>query len=113
MPIQGTAADILKLAMIDISQKISEKNLSGKMILQVHDELVFDVPESEKKIFEQLIRDSMERIFSLNDASVGMRCMLLSRENTITQGDSHEKCNTSKWRRDRPNVLSAQKRRTD
>ena len=39
--------------------------------------------------------------------------MLLSRESTITQGDSHEKCNTSKWRRDRPNVLSAQKRRTD
>lgn len=39
--------------------------------------------------------------------------MLLSRESTITQGDSHEKCNTSKGRRDRPNVLSAQKRRTD
>lgn len=67
MPIQGTAADILKLAMIDISQKISEKNLSGKMILQVHDELVFDVPESEKEIFEQLIRDSMERIFEIQN----------------------------------------------
>ena len=66
-PIQGTAADILKLAMIDISQKISEKNLSGKMILQVHDELVFDVPESEKEIFEQLIRDSMERIFEIQN----------------------------------------------
>ena len=67
MPIQGTAADILKLAMIDLSQKISEKNLSGKMILQVHDELVFDVPESEKEIFEQLIRDSMERIFEIQN----------------------------------------------
>ena len=53
--------------MIDISQKISEKNLSGKMILQVHDELVFDVPESEKEIFEQLIRDSMERIFEIQN----------------------------------------------
>ncbi len=62
MPIQGTAADILKLAMIEISHKIFEKNLSGKMILQVHDELVFDIPKHEKEIFENIIRESMENI---------------------------------------------------
>lgn len=62
MPIQGTAADILKLSMIEIQEKIKEKKLSGKMILQVHDELVFDIPLGEKDIFENIIRDSMESI---------------------------------------------------
>lgn len=62
MPIQGTAADILKLSMIEIQEKIKEKKLSGKMILQVHDELVFDIPLGEKNIFENIIRDSMESI---------------------------------------------------
>jgi DNA polymerase-1 len=60
MPIQGTAADILKYAMIDIAKNIQEKQLHGKMILQVHDELVFDIPLDEKEYFESLVRDSME-----------------------------------------------------
>lgn len=51
--------------MIEINKKISEKNLSGKMILQVHDELVFDVPEDEKDIFMEIIKYSMENIFSI------------------------------------------------
>lgn len=67
MPIQGTAADILKLAMIEIDKKITEKNLKGKMILQVHDELVFDVPEAEKSDFEEIIKNSMECIFELQN----------------------------------------------
>ena len=70
MPIQGTAADILKLAMIEINQKISEKNLSGKMILQVHDELVFDVPETEKEEFEILIKEIMEKILLTQNITI-------------------------------------------
>ncbi len=62
MPIQGTAADMIKLAMIDIDAMIREKNLNGKMILQVHDELVFDVPMVEKEAFEMLVRECMEGV---------------------------------------------------
>lgn len=65
MPIQWTAADILKLAMIEIFSQIQSKNLKWKMILQVHDELVFDVPENEKNIFIEIIQSSMEKIFEL------------------------------------------------
>lgn len=62
MPIQGTAADMIKLAMIGIDAKIREKNLRGSMILQVHDELVFDVPQDEEHIFTELIRETMENV---------------------------------------------------
>ena len=62
MPIQGTAADMIKLAMIGIDAKIREKNLQGSMILQIHDELVFDVPKDEEEIFQILIRSVMEEI---------------------------------------------------
>ncbi|MDD2693366.1 MAG: DNA polymerase [Candidatus Gracilibacteria bacterium] len=62
MPIQGTAADMIKLAMIGIDAKIREKNLRGSMILQVHDELVFDVPREEEEIFTELIRETMENV---------------------------------------------------
>lgn len=62
MPIQGTAADILKLAMIEIYRRIQEEQLSGKMILQVHDELVFDVPLSEREVFENMIVEVMEGV---------------------------------------------------
>lgn len=62
MPIQGTAADMIKLAMIGIDAKIREKNLHGSMILQVHDELVFDVPREEEEIFTELIRETMENV---------------------------------------------------
>ena len=62
MPIQGTAADMIKLAMIGIDAKIREKNLRGSMILQVHDELVFDVPQDEEEIFTELIREAMENV---------------------------------------------------
>ena len=62
MPIQGTAADMIKLAMIGIDAKSREKNLRGSMILQVHDELVFDVPREEEEIFTELIRETMENV---------------------------------------------------
>ncbi len=59
-PIQGTSADLIKLAMIDINRKLKEQRLKSKMILQVHDELVFTAPKSEKEQAIMLIRDSME-----------------------------------------------------
>lgn len=66
MPVQWTAADMLKIAMIAIDTKISEHALKGKMILQVHDELVFDIPVWEKDIFEKIVRESMEQVLEKN-----------------------------------------------
>jgi DNA polymerase-1 len=64
MPIQGTAADMIKIAMIEIDAKIRNNGISGKMILQVHDELVFDIPVSEREIFENMVREVMESVLS-------------------------------------------------
>ncbi len=59
-PIQGTAADIIKLAMIRIDRALREGGFKALMVLQVHDELVFDVPEAEIDALEQLVRREME-----------------------------------------------------
>ncbi|PID84614.1 hypothetical protein CSB09_00125 [Candidatus Gracilibacteria bacterium] len=63
MPVQGTAADILKFAMREIAKEIKQQNLKGSMILQVHDELVFDIPKNEQETFQEIVRDIMEHIF--------------------------------------------------
>jgi len=65
-PIQGTAADILKMAMVELQNRIDKENLNSKMLVQVHDELVFDVPENEVEIMKELIRDVMENIYKLD-----------------------------------------------
>lgn len=62
MPVQWTAADMIKIAMIDLDTNIREKWLNGSMILQVHDELVFDIPPSEKEVFEKMVREVMEGV---------------------------------------------------
>ena len=64
-PIQGSAADIIKLAMIQIHQKIINENWQSKMLLQVHDELVFDVLKSEREGFEKMVKTEMENAFDI------------------------------------------------
>ena len=65
-PIQGSAADILKKAMIEIYQEFNNRNLKSKMIIQVHDELVFNVVKDEEEIVEKIIIDIMENTYKLN-----------------------------------------------
>lgn len=64
-PIQGSAADMIKVAMIDIQKDIFDKSLQGKMIMQVHDELVFDVPKSEVDVFKSIIVERMKNAIKL------------------------------------------------
>ena len=64
-PIQGTAADLIKLAMIQVREMIDENHLKAKMILQVHDELVLEVVESEQEQVETLLRNCMEQVVTL------------------------------------------------
>jgi DNA polymerase-1 len=59
MPIQGTAADMIKLAMINVDRELKASGLQTRMVLQVHDELIFDVPDSETERAQKLIRDAM------------------------------------------------------
>ncbi len=65
MPIQGTAADMIKLAMIAIQKAMTEKGLASKMILQVHDELLFDVPLQEQDVMQQLVQTLMPKALEL------------------------------------------------
>ena len=64
-PIQGSAADIIKIAMITVQKRMKQEGLSSKMILQVHDELVFDVLIEETKTLESLVKHSMENAIDL------------------------------------------------
>lgn len=65
-PIQGSAADLIKVAMIEMNKAIKEKNLRSEMLLQIHDELIFLVPDEEKEIMETLIVDTMSHAMKLN-----------------------------------------------
>ena len=64
-PLQGTAADLIKLAMIRIDAELRHRNLKSRMLLQVHDELVFEVPEAELDVMKQLVTQRMEDVHEL------------------------------------------------
>jgi DNA polymerase-1 len=65
-PLQGTAADLIKIAMIRIDEAIRDRSLKSRMTLQVHDELVFEVPEEELDVMRSLVRESMEKVHPLS-----------------------------------------------
>ncbi|GIP27834.1 DNA polymerase I [Paenibacillus sp. J23TS9] len=76
-PIQGTAADIIKLAMVHMDAALAEQKLKSRMLLQVHDELVFEVPEDELELMKKLVPETMEKALALSvplkaDVSYGM-----------------------------------------
>lgn len=64
-PIQGTQADLIKLAMLEIDRKLSEKKLNAYLILQIHDELLFEVPDEELTEVKQLVHDAMTGVMDL------------------------------------------------
>ncbi len=66
MPIQGTAADVIKIAMVRLHQAIRERGLRSRMILQVHDELIFEVPEPELEVMRPLVLDLMENALPMS-----------------------------------------------
>jgi DNA polymerase-1 len=65
-PLQGTSADMIKIAMINIHNEIKRLNLKSRMIMQVHDELVFEVKEDEMEYMESMVKDKMENAIKLN-----------------------------------------------
>ena len=66
MPIQGTAADMIKIAMINIFDELKKKKFKSKMILQVHDELLFDARKDELEDLKPMIKELMENAMPLN-----------------------------------------------
>jgi len=65
-PIQGSASDLIKLAMVKIYEQIKKKNLKARMTIQVHDELVFDLPKQELDEVVILVKDKMENVLKLD-----------------------------------------------
>ena len=65
-PIQGTAADIIKIAMIHVNEELKKRNLKSRMILQVHDELLIEADETELEEVQQILQDKMEHAAELS-----------------------------------------------
>ena len=74
-PLQGTAADLIKLAMIAIDRRLAEEKFKAKMILQVHDELLFEAPASEGEALAELVRHEMENVYKLAVPLVAEVCV--------------------------------------
>lgn len=65
MPIQGAAADIIKIAMVHVENRLEKEGLSAKLILQVHDELIVEAPEKEAEAAQKLLQEEMENAVQL------------------------------------------------
>ncbi len=65
-PIQGSAADIIKIAMVNVYKRLKAENLNARLILQVHDELIVECPESEKEIASKILKEEMEKAYPLS-----------------------------------------------
>jgi DNA polymerase-1 len=73
-PIQGSAADIIKIAMINVDHEINLQNLKSRLLLQVHDELILEVSPGEKEVLERIVKDKMSNAYKLNvplDVNIG------------------------------------------
>ena len=66
MPVQGTAAEIMKLAMIKVQDRLERENFQSKMLLQVHDELVFETPKEELDALKEMVFDEMPNALALD-----------------------------------------------
>ena len=66
MPIQGSAAELIKIAMIDIHNKLVKEKMKAKMILPIHDELLFEFPEDEEDMLIPMVLNSMENAMELS-----------------------------------------------
>jgi DNA polymerase-1 len=78
--VQGTAADIIKLAMVAIDKELLDRKLKSKMLLQIHDELVFDVEEEELDVLRDLVVSRMENVVNLKvplrvDVGIGVNLL--------------------------------------
>ena len=74
-PIQGTAADLIKIAMIDVEQKLKASNLERGLLLSIHDELLFEVKENRVDEAKEIIKQSMESAIDINvpvEVSIGV-----------------------------------------
>lgn len=65
MPIQGTAADIIKMAMVSVHRALLKRGLRAKLVLQIHDELIIDTPADETEAVSDLLKDCMENVMQL------------------------------------------------
>ena len=65
-PIQGSAADIIKVAMVCLYKRVNEEGLRSRMVMQVHDELVFDVYPGEESRLSEVVKEEMERVIELS-----------------------------------------------
>ena len=79
-PIQGSAADIIKLAMVKFSEKIKETKYHAKLLLQVHDELIFEIPKSEVEDFSKFVEEIMEQALVLD---VPLKVLIMVQHGTM------------------------------
>ena len=66
MPVQGTAADVMKLAMVAVHKRLKAEKLQARLVLQVHDELIVECPDSEAETVAKLLEEEMEHVVSLS-----------------------------------------------